>query len=360
MRPSGALPVGYLEPYVRRFTSVEFTQRLDLILFHHHAPNGRKALDDLFRLWFTNGIPGSVQELKLFSHYKDDCLIMAALQTNLVSEQSAQFLRPIRVISLTSIVIDWQSLAFHELVDLRLDSMVDEVFPSITQMSAILVACPNLETLKLSRMTIMSNNLPYPQPVHLLHLKSLNFRGLRPRVLDILLPLIVPGSRDIGLSISVRKVDFLSEALLNFFQRTKVTTLFAYGLKQSQWFSQVMPVLPYLEYLALNAAVLDHDLDLTLQRSILGQISSTSPPILGLRRFYRLSCQCDPGTLSRLRATGIIRRILSWNSKSTINGDEITSLDFADTLGNTSENASEINIITSQQSHPYLGWPCLD
>lgn len=280
--------MAYLIPYVDAFDSIEFTHHADLSLLNqHHPKNSRKALDTLFRFWFGHGTPGSVQRLVLYSYWKDDSVFLRPLQTSFVSEQSAQFLRPVRVLALTSIVLDWASTVFHGLVDLRISSLMDEVCPSITEIAAILAACPDLETHKLSHVSIKQDDAAPPDPVYVRCLKCLNLRGLKPRLLDMLLRLIIPGSRDVSLSIGLKGQRFLSEDLLHFLRRTRVTTLFVHGLKQPSWFSQIMTALPHLENLAVHSGVLHKNM--LPQQPTPGEAPDTLCRVPQLRTLSRLS-----------------------------------------------------------------------
>ncbi|KAF8600934.1 hypothetical protein BDV93DRAFT_510409 [Ceratobasidium sp. AG-I] len=314
-RSLGLAPMAYLTPYVRNFVSIEFSHYADLS-FHPSAysTNSRNAIDDTLDLWLTYGVPGTVRRLELCLQRKEDSILLGSSRIDFLSNHSARFLRPVRFLTLTGIALDWRSTVFHGLVDLRLDLLADALCPSIAEIAAILEASPSLETLKLSHMTIEQSSTTALNPIHLPRLKCLNLRGLKPRLLDILLTLIVSGSRDVGLSIGLKRVQFLSTGLLDFLRRTRVTTLFVYGIKQPQWFSQIMALLPHLENLAVHSGMLYEDMIPQRPSLLLGSSARSSG--LRLYNLYLLSCQSKSRLLFRLCTKGIAetQKVFIWRA----------------------------------------------
>lgn len=243
---------------------------------------------------------------------------------------------------------------------MRIDSLRDWVCPSITEIATILAACPNLETLKLSHMAIQQDDPAPLDPIHLPQLKYLNLRGLKPRPLDMLLGLIVPGSRDVSLSISLKRVHFISDELLHFFCRMRVTTLFAYWLKQPEWLCQIMTTLPYLENLAVHSGMLTKSM--IPQHSVIGQAPGALHHTQRICNFYLLSCQTDLDTIFELCMTGVAQKILLLHVVSPVSCHAIMHINLScvESGRSASDGVSHVFILGPGRSYPYLGWPCLD
>ncbi|KAG8691241.1 hypothetical protein FRC09_011684 [Ceratobasidium sp. 395] len=123
-------------------------------------------------------------------------------------------------------VLPWDSSAYCNLVELKLQFVHCKVSASESQLAALLSASPGLVTLKLAYIPVTrARGWTQPSPVQLNCLKVLDVVNMEAGSLELLLPLFaVPESSD-DLSVGVPFDQRLQNALETFFARSQITTL---------------------------------------------------------------------------------------------------------------------------------------
>ncbi|KAF8597758.1 hypothetical protein BDV93DRAFT_358880 [Ceratobasidium sp. AG-I] len=170
-------------------------------------------IHSVLNCWLDCGTPGSVTELSVqfthgFSTNRDppDFVQLFGL-TPLSDERRDEFLRPLRVLRLKDIWLDWDSTAFEGLVELRLEleRMRVDSYLSARQLSRILSASPELHTLELVGISVdlgEPNEAVAPASIVLPNLRTLYLQGMNSSSMDALLCAIAPGSYDIELDLT--------------------------------------------------------------------------------------------------------------------------------------------------------------
>ncbi|KAG8686526.1 hypothetical protein FRC09_014070 [Ceratobasidium sp. 395] len=167
------------------------------------------------------------------------------------SDSANGVLSSLTTLHLDRVKFDWDSPAYRDLIDLRLDLPSQSPSISIPQLVTILTANPALSTLKLGRLKITSpEDWVPPAPVELNHLKVLNLIHLQPGSLRLLLPVIslpsASGELSVGLSLSGGSQDELE----NFLARSQMATL--YCLCSESTVRRTLVSLPCLDTLVLD------------------------------------------------------------------------------------------------------------
>ncbi|KAG8692194.1 hypothetical protein FRC09_011403, partial [Ceratobasidium sp. 395] len=136
------------------------------ILDSFHTP--RTLLYETIRLLLRHGSPGVLKTLRIKRPNSDEYADLGDLVG-----QSDPILRSITVLHLNDVVLPWTSVAYHNLMDLRLQfSEAEEREISTSQLVDILGASPGLTTLKLDYITITtSDNWNAKNAVRLAHLE---------------------------------------------------------------------------------------------------------------------------------------------------------------------------------------------
>ncbi|KAF8592917.1 hypothetical protein BDV93DRAFT_567168 [Ceratobasidium sp. AG-I] len=169
-----------------------------------------ETIHTVLNCWLDYGTPGSVTELSVqltqgLSSARDPSGLPRLFGlTPLSDERRGEFLRPLRVLRLKDVWLDWDSVAFEGLVELRLelDHMRVDSYVSARQLSRILSASPELHTLELIGITIdpgEPNEAVAPASIVLPHLRMLYLQGINSLDMDALLYALAPGSGDLRL-----------------------------------------------------------------------------------------------------------------------------------------------------------------
>ncbi|CAE6467005.1 hypothetical protein ACGC1H_003458 [Rhizoctonia solani] len=164
-------------------------------------------------------------------------------------EQAASILAPIDSLSLRGVKFAWDSPVYHNLVQLQIGNIPYESSPHVRDILDILFACPLLRMLRISNMTILQGDTTPLEPVYLTQLEHLDLIALTYESLDLLLPLIVPQSKDLSLRITLLAFeDHLASAIHSFLKRTNVTRLFL----QQDLIRRCLPAIPDLHALVID------------------------------------------------------------------------------------------------------------
>ncbi|KDN42484.1 hypothetical protein RSAG8_06801, partial [Rhizoctonia solani AG-8 WAC10335] len=143
-------------------------------------------------------------------------------------EQADLFLAPIRALYLNGLRFDWDSPVYHNLVVLRIGGLSQKLSPQIHEMLAILSACPQLHTLQLCRMSILSSHLRSFEQVYLTELDNLCLVEVSSESFSLLLPAISPQSQNLAFRMSLpqanKEIEFDSIRL--FLIYNNITRLF--------------------------------------------------------------------------------------------------------------------------------------
>lgn len=153
-----------LTPYASRFSSFSLEVQ--------HAT----TLDSLVAIWLEYGTPGTVKRVSITSH-QGDFPPYDILSRSDTYRDISTLLEPIQSLHLCNVFVEWDSLAFRNLLELSLDRAQREEFDDITieELNSVLVMSPQLHTLKLRYFQVRAGELP----------PSFEFRELRSLTLEI-------------------------------------------------------------------------------------------------------------------------------------------------------------------------------
>ncbi|KAF8597756.1 hypothetical protein BDV93DRAFT_527161 [Ceratobasidium sp. AG-I] len=193
--------VPVLRPYASHFTTLNLScSEIDNI----HT---------ILNCWLDFGTPGSVTELSIqFTRDSSPSLSFAEVErlfgpSTILGERLDEFLRQIRMLRLKDIWLDWDSVAFEGLVELRIELgyRYGDDYITITELSRILSASPELHTLELIGIIIdpgePGETVP-PASIALHDLRTVYLQGLSTHSMDRFLRALAPGSYDIELDIT--------------------------------------------------------------------------------------------------------------------------------------------------------------
>ncbi|KAF8595044.1 hypothetical protein BDV93DRAFT_528944 [Ceratobasidium sp. AG-I] len=185
--------------------------------------------DDVLTLWIASAKNSLVQTLAVLGADGARTKRMLLWGESFRPEKIDAFLAPIRVLRLHNTYFDWGSRAYHGLVELEMGFLQDSVCPSVEEMAAILLACPELRILRLQAMTAWNSERVYFEPVLLNHLEVLDLTGMRARGLEVFLPLITPGPGELSFRTNLAYDPEVEHAFQSFFSRSNVVRLFIQG-----------------------------------------------------------------------------------------------------------------------------------
>lgn len=179
-----------LKPHMKRLGSLRLRTALENVV-------------SILDFWLQFGSPGSLTMLSIRSLDSPDpvdCLdIIRQPTTNTLDD----FLRPVQILELTDIYLDWGSAAFEGLTALSFDSLN----PTVTQLAHILSSCPMLKKLVLNNIKIKGSAAIVGIPIKLFHLEKIFLVDLEPATLKKLFRIMLPHCDKLDLDI----YDILSE-----------------------------------------------------------------------------------------------------------------------------------------------------
>ncbi|KAJ1307121.1 hypothetical protein OPQ81_001239 [Rhizoctonia solani] len=199
--------------------------------------------------WLKYGKPGVLQSLTI--QMDPELQIGEPIDTEDIDDdkQASLIFDSLRTLALRGVKFDWESPVYHNLVQLHISNIPYEASPHIHHMLDILSASPLLRTLKISNMAILRCDQVPVEPIHLTELENLELMALTYESLDVLLPMILPQSKDFTFRVSLLALeDNLVSAVHSFLNRTNVTRLFI----QQDLLTRCLPVVPNLRALVID------------------------------------------------------------------------------------------------------------
>ncbi|QRW03331.1 isoamyl alcohol oxidase [Ceratobasidium sp. AG-Ba] len=171
--------------------------------------------------WLTNGSPGSVKELSLpvhnefgWNHHGWHLLSTIPLDQGYVNP----FLAPLRTLRLEYFFFHWDSAAYRGLAHLEISHLPSECSPTLKQMADILAASPELRTLKLRGVDIITghDNVSSFSPITLSKVEVLSVQSAHRNPLVTLFPIVASISSELSLKVSSKALREDPEASISF------------------------------------------------------------------------------------------------------------------------------------------------
>ncbi|KDN38437.1 hypothetical protein RSAG8_09531, partial [Rhizoctonia solani AG-8 WAC10335] len=287
-------------------------------------------------------------------------LSLGQLQTRYCSKRLTKLLLPLRTLRLHNVCIGWGSAAQRGLSELHLEAIPDWAGLTICQLIEMLRASPKLRSLKISRVDLLDNFAEregVPEPVHLGNLECLDLLGANPTVLKRLLPLIVPGTTPLHMSMSLYEQDLLQTQVQSFLERSNLLALYLdAGLHT--WVPALFGYMPHLRSLALRSYHFSRD---SFPGSSPEEAAPICVPLLDSLSF--IGCRVNLGSLRQVVAarSSTLRSLKLWRTK--LYADPISDTpdlgegDAPDTL---SDLIPLVRRSTDMDDYPVLGWSVCD
>ncbi|KAG9125560.1 hypothetical protein FRC07_007100 [Ceratobasidium sp. 392] len=309
----------------------------------------RKLAGSVLNLWLENGSQLLPKTLMVSRPKAGAMLSPTESKRTLLSrsEYAQVMLKSLTRLHLQNVMFDWDSSAYHGLVELRLHSSCSRTSASISQLVGILSASPALIILELSYLDITSSPDWSSAPINLSYLRvftlfEINWEGLR-----LLLPLISLPISPIEIGIGPTPFDMISNELEAFLIRAP--HLIALKLKQHELYTflnwlPLLRALPRLDALLLSDFCID---ELTAEVITAAQDPPNSMPRLrmimcsecmvsleglkavvtgrGVESVYLGCCVTRRGSVNNLKAVRV--SLLEANSellRCTISDDSLT------------------------------------
>ncbi|KAF8600695.1 hypothetical protein BDV93DRAFT_587830 [Ceratobasidium sp. AG-I] len=215
--------------------------------------------------WRNNGVIGSTKALSIRQPGSNKNVLLdrtpQAASGLKLREHDDELLHSLRTLRLQNAHFPWDSPAYRDLVDLRLD-FTGSTAATVSQSSLadIFTSSPRLATLKLGNLTITQTlNWDESMSCELDCLQVLNVLGMASDSLSLLLPMISPaqGSGSLSVGMPVHTGNKFTEVLGAFFSRSHVTTLHLAQQNTSNDITHIMPLLnhiPSLERLSIQCS----------------------------------------------------------------------------------------------------------
>ncbi|KAG8726808.1 hypothetical protein FRC12_023062 [Ceratobasidium sp. 428] len=211
-----------LKPHIHRVRS------LDLESYAYST----NFVASVLNLWLNHGNPQTARSLFIHRPYFDGILSVDEPKPGTrisQSKKAKQVLLSVTTLHTSGSILPWDSSAYRDLVELKLQFHRCEASASESQLAALFSASPGLVTLRLASLLVTrTQEWSQPAPVLLSRLNILDLVDIEPESLELLLPLIaVPDSPD-DLSVAVPFDSEPQTALEGFFARSRMTTLYCY------------------------------------------------------------------------------------------------------------------------------------
>ncbi|KAG8741413.1 hypothetical protein FRC12_015687 [Ceratobasidium sp. 428] len=136
---------------------------------------------DILRPLVVDTRPWSPQDEASLNYIEDPCL------------------PPLTALNLKGAFIEWNSVAYRGLLELRIEHLSGTMCPTIAQLAMVLEASPRLRILRLADITIRDGE-PHPTLVRLEDLQELDLGKISTADLCALLDIIRPGRKDLNVS----------------------------------------------------------------------------------------------------------------------------------------------------------------
>ncbi|KAG8722943.1 hypothetical protein FRC09_005468 [Ceratobasidium sp. 395] len=157
-------------------------------------------ISEIMTVWLDYGAPGSVTELRLFTRSEKDFPTMLDIHQKYSPESIDKYLRPVQILQLKNVYLDWDSAAYEGLLSLRLG----ETIIRMTQFAKILNASPCLNSLFLKNILFLQRGSALlPSLISLPDLRTLYIDDIAPEYMGHIFHLIQPGLHyDVHLNVS--------------------------------------------------------------------------------------------------------------------------------------------------------------
>ncbi|KAG8690752.1 hypothetical protein FRC08_010428 [Ceratobasidium sp. 394] len=209
-----------LEPLVRRIHTLEIESYNE----------SRRFISRVLNLWLASGDPSLSGSLIVYRPHGVVILAPDDQGQKTIQSSSANakmMLQSLRTLHLQNVKLDWDSGAYHGLVDLRLSFPCGSTSIPISHLANMLSTNPKLVVLKLGHLRITHlEGQSEPAPIELSSLKVLNLAGLEPLSLKPLLPLLLIPSSSVGLSVGLPADQYMRDELLAFLTCCPMATLY--------------------------------------------------------------------------------------------------------------------------------------
>ncbi|KAG8703521.1 hypothetical protein FRC08_002796 [Ceratobasidium sp. 394] len=234
----------FLSPFIHRVCTLDLDTR----------SYSRSLIQPVLELWASNG--GSSASKALYVYRPNGTqLLRPASHLN-----CGMILPSLRILHLQGTVFNWNSPAYHGLVDLRIEATGQvDISVSVSQLANVLAMSPKLATLILSHVEVTSlEGWDAPTPIVLGCLQVLNLVNTRPGSTKLVLPLITQPDPCAQLCVGLIFITHCAEEFKDFSSRSHITTLYCDGYSLAA-LRRMPPInIPYLvlhgEAIHLHAA----------------------------------------------------------------------------------------------------------
>ncbi|KAG9099571.1 hypothetical protein FS749_000939 [Ceratobasidium sp. UAMH 11750] len=261
------------------------------------------------------GMPGHLSTLDLEVEECDmDPLEFLPLMTPTQLEKPLKhriddFLRPVTKLTLTSVLIPWESAVYSNLVELVISftNYGDDYTHELADLARVLESSPQLRVISLRDHDFFEDDYWTAQtpPIYLRDLQSLTLSSTGMEGCSSLLPLFGPGPNPLYFEIRLEEDSTFEEELEAFFSRSNVTTLWVKTYNKQAWFSALGYDLDQLESLTLDECDFsDPDLAVFLEEEWADPTASPLPNLSSLRL---RDCRIEADVLEQLLAVYSIR-----------------------------------------------------
>ncbi|CAE6430281.1 unnamed protein product, partial [Rhizoctonia solani] len=345
---------GFLAPLMKQLGSLHLSADCHTI----------DLFEAILGCWIEFGQPGSTKSLTLrrpnpialMAHPAlgaQHDLLFGQLQARYCSKRLAQLLLPLRTLRLRNACIGWDSATHCGLTELHLEAIPEWAGLTICQLIEMLRASPKLSSLKLSRVNLLDNYTTYegvPEPIHLGNLECLGLLWANPTVLQRLLPLIVPGTKPLYMSLGLYDQDLIQTQVQSFLERSNVLALYL-DVGSHTWTPALLGYLPHLRSLAIRSYDFSWD-------SFLKPSPEEGAPICVpvLESLYFIGCRVNLMSLQKAVAarTSSLRSLKLWRTR--VYADPASKIPDGDILDALSGLIPHFQWSTNLSDYPVLGW----
>ncbi|KAG8717942.1 hypothetical protein FRC09_013411 [Ceratobasidium sp. 395] len=293
---------------------------------------------DILRPLVVDTRPWSPQDETSLDYIEDPCLLS------------------LTALNLKGAFIEWNSVAYHGLLDLRTEHLSGTMCPTKAQLAMVLEASPRLRILRLADITIRDGE-PHPTLVRLEDLQELDLRKVSTADLCALLDIIRPGRKELNVSMRLDDRPPTIQVVTAFFQRSNITGLFINGHSCGYHLPHLLRISSNLHQLGLESyditeSEFPHLIDASSQ--------ANAPPLWpNLRSFNLIGCRLDASILYEIAASYQLCKIRMWRCYLDLNlhGNNLWGMDslvFA--LEDIVSSAQHFGVGTWQERKLELGW----